>query len=646
MRTSWVLGLVGAFSLAWLGGCSHPCFMTESDFTHCSNGHGLPCTVEAPGAPGHGAAIPISTVMHPEGESRPISLQECIAIALEKGRVGGTNIRVLAFDPAIVQTGLEQSLSSFDASWRTGMAWNVIDERVGGPLQSLLGNAADTDFIQTDNAVFNTGIVKPLPTGGTAGIAFRTDYQFSNLAAAVNPLYQPRLVFNLEQPLLQGAGVEINQIRSGILVARVALDQAHASFTGNVNDLLFSVEEAYWNLYFAYWNLYTTDLAMRQAFEAWRVAKILFDKKEFTIQDLALLEQQYQSFRLARLDALGGAGRSVLESERQLRFLIGLPPDDCTRLIPTDAPTTAPVCPDWQCSVNEALENRPELLIARQEIIRARLEVKRALDLTRPDLRAVASYDINGLGNRLDGAGDQTNALRSLATNDFHNWNVGLQLDVPIGFRNALAQTRRAKLQLERRLIAMKDLETQAMFSVQASYRRVVELHQRVEIQASLRKAATTQYRALYEEFRRGLGTLQFVLQAQQAWVAAMRDERATVFDYNIALADFERAKGTIMRFDNVSIAEGPVPACVQARASEHIRQRESALLLRQRPVKDGPAPHALGELDPGLAATPPSAPAMLDKAARPSDLPASLPNGAAEVTPQPRSDGKEPAKQ
>src|SRR5262249_16910944 len=139
----------------------------------------------------------------------------------EKGRVG-TNIRVLAFNPAIAQTDVEQSLSQFDARFRASMLWTDIDEKTGGsPLQSpaaLLGIIAsgvdNLQFLQSQQATVQTRLEKPLPTGGVAGITFQTDYEKNNLnqqTQTFNPSYLPRLVFTFEQPLLRGAGVEVNQ---------------------------------------------------------------------------------------------------------------------------------------------------------------------------------------------------------------------------------------------------------------------------------------------------------------------------------------------------------------------------------------------------------------------------------------------------
>src|SRR5205085_377079 len=122
---------------------------------------------------------------------------------------------------------VESSLAKFDAVYQASMVWNTTDRPVGTSLDLFqTGRNAAINAIQTDAARFVSSFAKPLPTGGIAGITFSTDYQFTNLPAAVNPSYTPRLQFQFEQPLLQGFGVEINQLRA-----------AHPGPSGFVPDL-------------------------------------------------------------------------------------------------------------------------------------------------------------------------------------------------------------------------------------------------------------------------------------------------------------------------------------------------------------------------------------------------------------------------
>ena len=580
----------------------------------------------------------ITTVLSPDRPPRLISLAECIALALENGRTGdyldrngtgsaiastagqgaplGVNdsIRVFAYDPAITATNIDQSLSKFDAIFRTGFLFDRYDEPPGVDLLGLQGLGSGEEFttIATgavtngvlglfdnlatfDTAQFRSEILKPLPTGGVAGITFRTDYVSTDLPINVpfvgtNAVYRPAVDLTFEQPLLKGASVLINQLNDslpeplrnpvptggkvpGILLTRIAHNEAKLEFERRVHQLLFAVEAAYWDLYSAYYDLYSRGEAMKEAMAAWQIAKKRYDLGTLDVEDLAQIEGQYQAFRAQRLEALGdGATRTgVLEAERRLRYVLGMPPEDGSRLVPMDAPTDAPVEPCWQAAVVDATTHRPELLQIEQEVHAAELRVTRAKNLLLPDLRFLAKYNVNGAGDTL-GAG-----LNSLADDRYHDWELGLVLQVPIGNREAHAEVRRAKLQLEQRLVYLNDQQAKVITALQRSVRNVVQLREEIRIRRSRREAAAIQLKRRTEKFQAGRETIDFLLQAQRDWADAIRDEYTAVSRYNVALADYRRQMGTIMVYDNVTLAEGPLPAGVKPRASECIRSSVSA---------------------------------------------------------------------
>src|SRR5262249_38328470 len=134
--------------------------------------------------------------------------------------------------------------------------------------------------ITSRNLNFNTSLVKPLPTGGVAGITFAVTSQKTSPGSAIDPALHPAIQVSSEQPLLRGFGDEINQLREahpgsvltrfnaatgveGILITRIRFDQQRAEFERNVNYLLLNVEAAYWNLYGAYYQLYSREEGMR-----------------------------------------------------------------------------------------------------------------------------------------------------------------------------------------------------------------------------------------------------------------------------------------------------------------------------------------------------------------------------------------------
>jgi hypothetical protein len=213
----------------------------------------------------------------------------------------------------------------------------------------------------------------------------------------------------------------------------------------------------------------------------------------------------------------------------------------------------------------------------------ANLAVLRDQNSLLPDLRFVSGYGINGVGTRLDGP-DETNALRSLASNHFNNWTLGLRLAVPIGLRDASAAVRRDRLQLAQRLATLKNQEELAIFDLQRAYRDLIEAQDQMRIQRERHLAAAKQVKARVQEFRAGVGDVNFLLLAQRSLADAVRDEQQAVCTYNIVMAQFERFRGTILTHNNIEIAERALPAGVARRASEHERQRQRALALREWP--------------------------------------------------------------
>jgi outer membrane protein TolC len=500
----------------------------------------------------------------------------------------------------------------------------------------------------------STGVFKGLPTGGVAGVTFNTDYSLltaAGTAAFTNPAYRPRLQAVFEQPLLQNFGVEINQITNnlptstlapgfrpaggtrteGILITRLRFDQSRTEFERQINFLLLNVEYAYWNLYGAYYALYSREQGLRQALVSWQVNKTRADVGQIPQQDLEQTRAQYELFRAQRITTLG----RVLDAERQLRGLLNLPIEDGFRLVPSDTPTLSHFRADWSAAENEALAMRPELTLSRQELKFRQFDLIAQKNLLRPDLRLFASYDINGLGSRLDGPPGSDgnfngNALASLSDNIFNSWQLGLRLDIPLGQREAHAAVRQARLNLTRSYLQLKDQEEKAKRFLAFQFRNVEQYYAEIEAQRAQREANARQLALRFQVFQAGArqGTIDILLEAQRNFADSLASEYLAIVNYNNALAGFHFAKGTIMAYNSVQIAEGPLPSCVQVRAVENIRQREAALRLRHRP---DPLVYESDCGNGGCAApTPPAnlvnVPVMSTPPASPASPPAALP--------------------
>ncbi|VTR99269.1 outer membrane efflux protein : Outer membrane protein OS=Singulisphaera acidiphila (strain ATCC BAA-1392 / DSM 18658 / VKM B-2454 / MOB10) GN=Sinac_3088 PE=4 SV=1: OEP [Tuwongella immobilis] len=699
-----LIGLLLLFSS--LVGCKQRLFLDAGDYQGAMK-IGLPRDFENDTTAGNsplrqgGGGTP-ATVLDPSRPIRYISLQESIARAMENGSTGsavglgrglGANlvvndtlvsftgqgvagddsIRAFSLDPAISGANIERALSKFDARWVTSMSWTYRDDALANSFQSLQNG---------DNAAFSSGVFKPLPTGGLAGITFSTEYSKLSQPPAnfnvVNPSYRPRMALSFEQPLLQGYGIAINQLLpshpgsiqqnlrpsggqgvEGILVTRLRAEQSKSEFERNLNILVLNVELAYWSLYGAYFTLYAREQALRQAFISFQFNKTRFDAGRIPVQELAQTRAQLEQFRAQRITSLG----SVLEAERQLRGVIGLAVEDGTRLVPSDSPSMAPFTPDWEVSVREALTLRPELVMARQELKVRQLDVQLQKNSMLPDVRLTSSYDINAIGTQLDGSGP-ANALANFRDNRNNTWSLGIRADIPLGFRDANANLRISRLNLARSFATLQNQELKAERFLQQQFRQLFEFYEQARALRAQREALAEQLRSQFTTYRAGKSTLDVLLEAQRFYSDALSGEYNAIVSYNNALATFQYAKGTILDYNNIVIGDGPLPEAVLTRAVEHQEQRTRALVLRTREMSPSQASMEQNRLPVLYANTPPLSPEAInsdlnDNRIKPLDpltpfgsptapsgapLPGNAPAPAAPMTPTPMTPAPAPA--
>ena len=168
-----------------------------------------------------------------------------------------------------------------------------------------------------------------------------------------------------------------------------------------------------------------------------------------------------------------------------------------------------------------------------------------------------------------------------------------------------------AQLQLTRNYIQLRDAEVKALEYLTQQYRRVIATYTQIPTLRARREAQEaflTKLRARIDIGKFESQDYLSFLDGQRNLADAIRAEFAAIAQYNSALAQFEFAKGTILRYNNIHLQEGPLPAGVQKRAADHERERTAAIKLRERPAADTALPSPQHELGPavGSATLPP----------------------------------------
>jgi hypothetical protein len=205
-----------------------------------------------------------------------------------------------------------------------------------------------------------------------------------------------------------------------------------------------------------------------------------------------------------------------------------------------------------------------------------------------PQLSLNALYQFNGLGQSLDSAyatmtGATIKALNPVIANqeraaglnqnpgsynNFITWQVGFTFQMPLGMRNPLANTRQAQYILLRSRAYLQQVVHQTTHSLARFFLEIDANYKQFKTASRLRAAAAQRLdaqRAYYEE---GRITIDRFLDAVSQYATAVATEAQYKTTYNISIVALEEAKGTLLAYDNIAVAEGPHPkkAYIQAR--------------------------------------------------------------------------------
>lgn len=544
---------------------------------------------------------------------------------------------VSTYDPALVETttglsvgdvftgnGVEAALSEFDATLDTSIFWEKQDRpQNSGPVVTAFQPAV----LQQDLGTFTAGITKITAEGTQWAIRNNTTYTGNNIPSGANGAQAFQSVWNTNfeasftHPLFQGSGAQYNRIAGpltfeqyaagvrnpvdGVMIARIRTDQTLNDFEGGVRNLMHDLEDAYWELYFAYRDLEARKMGRDSALETWKKTAALYrtGSKGGSADREAEARSQYFLFRSQVEQAL----TDVFKDENRLRYIMGLPMSDGRLIRPADEPTLAKVAFDWSGIHCEALTRRVEIRREKWEIKRRELELIAARNFLLPRIDAVGRYRWVGLGDDLINQNDVafntpgSSAFGTLDSGQFQEWQLGLEANIPIGFRRELSGIRHQELLLARERALLQDLELEVSHQLGDAIRDIDNNYGLTQTNFNRRVAAEAEVQAVNASYEAGRIGLDLLLDAQRRRAEAESAYYRSLVDYNRAIMEVHYRKGSLLDYDGVYLAEGQWPAKAYFDAMRQARKRDAGLyvdygytrpnVISQGPIQQGCSP-------------------------------------------------------
>lgn len=610
--------------------------------------------VDTPRRPDVFASPPPRTVRHPgEMEKWDLSLQEAIHLALANSQVmrdlGG---RVLTapstvatiYDPAIRETdplfGVQSALSAFDTEFATGILWRRQDRTFNNTFIASTGSIQEIGDFQAE-------LKKTAATGTQFAFRNITNYAGSNaitlealdkfgivppagIANVYTSTWTTQFEAEVVQPLLQGNGILFNRIAgprstpgnyNGVMIARINTDITLADFEAGINNLVNAVERTYWQLYLSYRDLDAKIRARDASLETWRTVQRKLQAGVADEEQEALAREQYYLFQAQVENALAGSAVSseivlanpgVQAVERALRELMGLPPTDGRLIRPSDEPPMTDTVFDWQQSLTEALARRVEIRRQKWVVKRRELELIASRNFLKWRLDGRGLYRWFGFGDDLldvdgtrktfptglpapaDTVTVPDNAIGNIFNGDaFQEWELGLQLNIPIGKRLGRSAVRNAEFLLARESAVLQEQELEISHQLSDAFGELDRAYATTRSAFNRRAASYQQLAAVRKKYDVGRSPLEFLVDAQRRTANADSDYYLALSDYAKAVVDIQYKRGSLLEYNGIYLAEGPWSDEAHISAAKLSRRFKPKLrnycLWRPDPVTRGP---------------------------------------------------------
>lgn len=546
------------------GGCKvteptpfSPRLMQQSERSRSSevatqNMRPLPTTLESPfpGREGQGASTqPTTGPSTTPAQTRRMSLQEIVHRAV----ANNYDVRVAGYNTAIDETRVVEAQAAFDPVFFANAQHERRDNVVPGTIYAAPGSSTPI-FTNVDQASITsaaTGIRQNLTSGGQIQLQYQTAYNHLNPPRyTLNNYWENNLVLELTQPLLRDFGSTVNKAR--ITVSRqnqrISLLDFRLALVKNIAE----IEQTYWQLAAAERDVKIQEELLKRTEDT----SIILDKRRK--QDVTRLQvSQADAAVQSRRAALVRAKARIRDLSDQLKQLMNdadFPITGAQVILPADAPAESPIRFDLQDQIETAMENRAELGQQQLRVDTASVVLQVARNNLLPQLNLIGSIGAQGLGGNFDNAVD--------VQSDFNHigYRIGLQLEIPIGNRAARAAYRRSWLQRQQAIDAYASLVSKVALEVKQAQREVQTSWDEMVATRQARFAQSDALLALQQREDNGEALtptfVQLKLDTQANLANAQRAESAAITNYNLAIVNLERTKGTLLRYNNILMDE------------------------------------------------------------------------------------------
>jgi len=379
-----------------------------------------------------------------------------------------------------------------------------------------------------------------------------------------------------------------------IEIAKKNLSLTDAQFRQRAIETITSVQRAYCDLVFALRNLQVQKDAFRDSRIQLEHNQRLVSEGSLAPIDVVAAEAQVAGFEQSLFSSL----EEVSRSENNLKNLIAENHEAdiwTVSIVPTDSVDL--VVPEISLpeALKAAMATRPELQQSNLAREINQIDQKYFKEQRKPAIDLVGSYGMIGLAgsissssinpltasstqirervdllSRLQGLeplpaqplqtispnliGAYSQSIQNLLGNNYNNFRVGVQINLPLRNRTAEAQLGRSLVEGQRIATQREQLEQSIQVDVRNALQAMRSAEARLRAAGIARRASEQQYQSEQRKLDAGQSTVFLVLERQTALTTARGNELRAQTDLNKAVAELQRATGNALTTNNIVV--------------------------------------------------------------------------------------------
>lgn len=380
----------------------------------------------------------------------------------------------------------------------------------------------------------NANISLALPTGGQLALTAAHDASLSDSAS-----YSDNLSLSLSQPLLKGAGHTVGT--ASLVMARRQEQSNLLTLKDTLSNLVSEVIKQYRSYMSAERELEISRLSLARSKKQLEMTQELILSGRIPAVELVQSQTDVANQQLS----LRSTENSIDAARINLLRLLRLPPE--TQIIPTEVLEVAQYNQVLAELEKTAFQQRSDYQQAKLSLENSKLNLVLAKNEKLWDLSLETSYGIGRSNNNAQ----PLHGLRSPEKGDFQ---VGLQLTVPLWDLETKRRVVSAKIALKQARTALKQLEESIVLELLNAHRDLQIRWEQLGLNKQTLALSRKQLSLEQEKLKMGRSSSFQVVSFQNSLVEAESSYLNAQIDYLNALTDLDQLLGTTLQHWGISL--------------------------------------------------------------------------------------------